>query len=188
MKTNKKGFTVVELIVTFVLVMSLSVGLFAVVDSYREKQQKEAILKELNSYKNEVLKIVQEDFLNNVIYSIEGADARVCDDENSKFNQAVILRYRKKIIDPVYFCVGEEGIKYNGILYKKPLGDFVTFTNDIIYNESEKITVEGPGDNMDETKGPTIATKKFLSINVKMKHSEIEEPIEINIRGLSSKI
>lgn len=175
---NNKGFTVVELIVTFVLVMSLAVGLFAVVDGYRGRQQKETILKELNSYRNEVLKVVQDDFLNRGIMDIEGVDAASC---NGDFNQAIKIIYKDEP-DPtnaMMFCVGDAGIKYGDVLYPKPLGEFVNFTNDIIYTESKDFKVVAPD-------GITKVTKKILSINVKMKHSELEEAIELRVVGVNT--
>ena len=174
---NNKGFTVVELIVTFVLVMSLSVGLFAIVDSYRERQQKETNLKELNSYRNEILKIVQDDFLNKGIEDIEGISTEDSFSDCKAFNQGISIKYKDGDIKT--FCVGDQGIKYNNILYPKPLGDFVSFANDIIYTESKDFQLTAPN-------GTTKVTKKILSINVKLKHSELEEPIELRVVGVST--
>ena len=175
---NNKGFTVVELIVTFVLVMSLAVGLFAVVDSYRERQQKETNLKELNSYRNEILKIVQDDFLNKGIEDIEGISTEESSSSECKgFNQGIVVKYKDG--DKKTFCVGEQGIKYNNILYPKPLGDFVSFANDIIYTESKDFQLTAPD-------GTTKVTKKILSINVKIKHSELEDPIELRVVGVNT--
>ena len=174
---NNKGFTVVELIVTFVLVMSLAVGLFAVVDGYREKQQKETILKELNSYKNEILKIVQDDFLNKGIVDIEGISTQDESSDCNGFNQGVNVEYEE---GESAFCIGDQGIKYNDILYPKPLGEFVSFTNDIIYTESKEFEIDTNSDNVVDIK------KKILSINIKMKHSELEDPIELRVVGVNT--
>ena len=177
---NNRGFTVVELIITFALVMSLAVGLFAVTDNYRERQQKETVLKELNSYRNEILKIVQDDFLNRGIEDIEGIDATSC---SGDFNQAVKIVYKDDPNDEVKFCVGDVGIKYGDILYPKPLGEFVSFTNDIIYTESKEYDV-------DIVRGSVIVPtkKKILSINVKMKHSEFDEVIELRVVGVNTTV
>lgn len=175
---NNKGFTVVELIVTFILVMSLSVGLFTVADSYRERQQKETILKELNSYRNEVLKIVQDDFLNKGIDDIEGINTQDNSSACNGFNQGVNVKYKDGDISA--FCIGDQGIKYNDILYPKPLEEFVSFTNDIIYTESKEFEFDTNSDNVIDTK------KRILSINVKMKHSELEEPVELRVVGVNT--
>ena len=180
---NNKGFTVVELIVTFVFVMTISLGLFAVVDSYKERQQKETALKEMRAYQNEIVKIVQEDFWNNGIVNIEGIttiEASVCKD----FNQGLELTFERGV-NTKYFCVGDTGIKYGtvseAVLYEKPLGDFVSFANDIIYSESKDMDVFTKVDG-------TMVKKKILSINVKMQHSDIEDPLEIKIVGVSTKL
>ena len=191
---NNKGFTVVELIVTFVFVMTISLGLFAIVDSYKERQQKEANLKEMRAYQNEIVKIVQDDFLNNGIVDIEGITT-IEDSACKDFNQGLELTFERPFSSGSnikYFCVGYDGIKYGTydkndstktelILYKKPLGDFVSFANDIIYSESKDMDV------FTKTDG-TVIKKKILSINVKMQHSDIKDPIEIKIVGVSTKL
>ena len=62
---NNKGFTIAELLVTFVLVMSIVLALFKVVDHYRERQQNATSVKEMNSYRNQIVKVVEDDILFN---------------------------------------------------------------------------------------------------------------------------
>lgn len=174
-RLNNKGFTVVEIIITFAIVMSISVGLLGIVDNYRNRQQKELYLKELNSYKNEILRIVYNDIYSLGIESITGIDVTVSEENNKckNYNQGVNIEFAKKDEEgkniSKLFCVGDSGIKYGDNLYNQPKK--VKFTNDIIYLDSGNI------DN-----------KKILSIRVKMKHSELKEPVELNIVGISKTV
>lgn len=187
-RLNNKGFTVVEIIITFAIVMSISVGLLGIVDNYRTRQQKELYLKELNSYKNEILRIVYNDIYSLGIESITGIDVTVPEEsstdidvdvieENNEcknYNQGVNIEFAKKDEKgeniSKLFCVGDSGIRYGDNLYKQP--EKVKFTNDIIYLDSG---------NIDNKKN----NKKILSIRVKMTHPELKEPIELNIVGIN---
>ena len=75
---NNKGFTIAELLVTFVLVMSIVLALFKVVDHYRERQQNATSVKEMNSYRNQIVKVVEDDILFNYggIKEIKGLDLK----------------------------------------------------------------------------------------------------------------
>ena len=171
-RLNNKGFTVVEIIITFAIVMSISVGLLGIVDNYRTRQQKELYLKELNSYKNEILRIVYNDIYSLGIESITGIDVETkCDYYNQdikiKFNQGISIKFKDET--EKLFCVGDSGIKYGDNLYNQPKK--VKFTNDIIYLDSGN-----------------IENKKILSIRVKMTHPELKEPVELNIVGIGKTV
>ena len=102
---NNKGFTIAELLVTFVLVMSIVLALFNVVDHYRERQQNATSAKEMNSYRNQIVKVVEDDILFNCegIKEIKGLDQN--DDlslspiEKADFQQGI------KIIEYRDFCI-----------------------------------------------------------------------------------
>ena len=129
---NNKGFTVVELIITFVIVMTVSLGLFSTVDSYRERQQKEMYRKEVISYRNEVLKAIENDITRYKFVEYKKIDVNVdtlCKSENG-YEQGVEIKlepvlggsqFSKKI------CFGNTIDSNNaGILYGTT-SDFVKF-------------------------------------------------------------
>ena len=98
---NNKGFTIAELLVTFVLVMSIVLALFKVVDHYRERQQNATSVKEMNSYRNQIVKVVEDDILFNYggIEEIKGLDQN--DDlslspiEKADFQQGIEIAFNK---------------------------------------------------------------------------------------------
>ena len=177
MKTlNNKGLIVAELIVTFVLVMSISIGLFKIVDSYRQRQQKESAIKEIDSFRNEILKAVYDDINEYGVKLIKGIDS-IGESKCNGYNQGVLIEFKpseNNELNEKEFCVGKEGIKYGGVLYKKP-SSFITFTNNIIYLDSGEMTFSNNSD----------AKKRIFSINVEIKHSELKNPIKLNIVATS---
>lgn len=173
---NNRGFTVVELIVTFVIVMTISLGLFSTVDSYRERQQKESYRKELNSYRNEILKTIQDDVTTNLgINKIEGID--VNSGECTGYNQAVKLSFNNNTSKNL--CVGYTGsdkkttVLYGNIKFVAP-SKFIKYKDDIISNETDKA-------NSYICSGGKYILKKIYSINIELYHEELTEKFNINV-------
>ena len=173
---NNKGFTITELIVTFVIVMSITLGLFAVVDNYRERQQKATYRKELNSYKNEIVKIIQDDVLYKGVKKIEGIN--VNDENDESFNQGIKITFKdgdyKEL--KVKNSVTKNGeIKYGDISYPFP-NNFVKFTDDIIFSDSGEFEFED-------------RKKRIYSINIELTHTELTgEVFDINIVCVSNTV
>ena len=118
---NNKGFTIAELLVTFVLVMSIVLALFKVVDHYRERQQNATSAKETNSYRNQIVKVVEDDILFNCGGRIEIIFNKL-DAKDNKITKKLIVR--------------KSGISYGGMFYEFP-SKFVSAVDDVIYTETQ---------------------------------------------------
>lgn len=173
---NNKGFTITELIVTFVIVMSITLGLFAVVDNYRERQQKATYRKELNSYKNEIVKIIQDDVLYKGVKKIEGIKVNDENGENGEsFNQGIKIIFKDDTSKELK--VNNSKIKYGNISYPFP-NNFVKFTDDIIFSDSGEFEDLNEGLN-----------KRIYSINIELTHTELSgEVFDINIVCVSNTV
>lgn len=167
---NNKGFTITELIVTFVIVMSITLGLFAVVDNYRERQQKATYRKELNSYKNEIVKIIQDDVLYKGVKKIEGINVN-----DESFNQGIKITFKDDPASYKELKVNNSEIKYGDISYPFP-NNFVKFTDDIIFSDSGEFEFED-------------RKKRIYSINIELTHTELTgEVFDINIVCVSNAV
>ena len=71
MLKNKKGFTVVELIVSFAFVSLLAIQLFQAVLNYRDKQDEAHIETQLIEFKNKMTLLVQKDIETKLLKSID---------------------------------------------------------------------------------------------------------------------
>lgn len=71
---NKKGFTVVEVIVSFILISLILTSLITFAVTYREKIEKERIKTELVDFKNTITKIVYDDIVSGKLKSIDYCD------------------------------------------------------------------------------------------------------------------
>ena len=175
---NNKGFTIAELLVTFVLVMSIVLALFKVVDHYRERQQNATSVKEMNSYRNQIVKVVEDDILFNCegIKEIKGLDLKPSEGPNSQ--QGIEITFNK--VDDEKntqitknLIVKKNGILYDNMFYEFP-SKFVSAVDDVIYTETK---VSSDDSSLD---------KAIYSIHIDLTHSELNRIFNINIVAVNN--
>lgn len=177
---NNKGFTIAELLVTFVLVMSIVLALFKVVDHYRERQQNATSVKEMNSYRNQIVKVVEEDILFNYggIKEIKGLDLKPSEKPNSQ--QGIKITFNgvddNGVLIAKNLIVKNNGILYGDMFYEFP-SKFVSAVDDVIYTETqvENVSSEDPS-----------LKKVIYSIHIDLTHSELNRIFNINIVAVNN--
>ena len=182
---NNKGFTIAELLVTFVLVMSIVLALFKVVDHYRERQQNATSVKEMNSYRNQIVKVVEDDILFNYggIKEIKGLDKSTLESdglEQTDFQQGIEITFNKVIANTQpnttntkNLIVKNNGILYGDMFYEFP-SKFVSAVDDVIYTETK---VSSDDSSLD---------KAIYSIHIDLTHSELNRIFNINIVAVNN--
>lgn len=182
---NNKGFTIAELLVTFVLVMSIVLALFKVVDHYRERQQNATSVKEMNSYRNQIVKVVEDDILFNCegIKEIKGLDQN--DDlslspiEKADFQQGIEIAFNKLDAkdNPIIkrLIVKKNGILYDDMFYEFP-SKFVSAVDDVIYTETQ----------VENVSSDPLLKKAIYSIHIDLTHSELNRIFNINIVAVNN--
>lgn len=194
-RLNNKAFTIVELIVTFALVMTISLGLFKVIDSYRQKQQRAFYKKEMVNYKNEIIKVVKDDIYKYGLKEIRTDDVyRPTVPTSEKINQFINLSFKNGGENKTLFfgqegcsshsnCTGKYYIKYGDIKYKVP-NDFIRLEDDVIYSCDVKDQVETAKAlivNSSSSYQADITKESYCRINFRMKHTEIKDEEVIRI-------
>lgn len=184
---NNKGFTIAELLVTFVLVMSIVLALFKVVDHYRERQQNATSVKEMNSYRNQIVKVVEDDILFNYggIKEIKGLDKATLELESGGLEQTdfqqgieitfngVIANTQPNATNTKRLIVKKNGILYDDMFYEFP-SKFVSAVDDVIYTETK---VSSDASSLD---------KAIYSIHIDLTHSELNRIFNINIVAVNN--
>lgn len=174
---NNKGFTIAELLVTFVLVMSIVLALFKVVDHYRERQQNATSVKEMNSYRNQIVKVVEDDILFNCegIKEIKGLDLKPSEEPNSQ--QGIKITFNgvdgNGALITKNLIVKNNGILYGDMFYEFP-SKFVSAVDDVIYTETK---VSSDDSSLD---------KAIYSIHIDLTHSELNRIFNINIVAVNN--
>ena len=177
---NNKGFTIAELLVTFVLVMSIVLALFKVVDHYRERQQNATSVKEMNSYRNQIVKVVEDDILFNYggIKQIKGLDLKPSEAQQGieiTFNE-VIANAQPNTINTKRLIVKKNGILYGDMFYEFP-SKFVSAVDDVIYTETQVENVSSDASSLKKT---------IYSIHIDLTHSELNRIFNINIVAVNN--
>ena len=177
---NNKGFTIAELLVTFVLVMSIVLALFKVVDHYRERQQNATSVKEMNSYRNQIVKVVEDDILFNCggIKEIKGLDkASLGENAPTDFQQGIEITFNgvddNGVLIAKNLIVKKNGILYGDMFYEFP-SKFVSAVDDVIYTETK---VSSDDSSLD---------KAIYSIHIDLTHSELNRIFNINIVAVNN--
>lgn len=178
---NNKGFTIAELLVTFVLVMSIVLALFKVVDHYRERQQNATSVKEMNSYRNQIVKVVEDDILFNYggIKEIKGLDLKPSEAQQGieiTFNE-VIANTQPNTTNTKRLIVKKNGILYGDMFYEFP-SKFVSAVDDVIYTETQVKKVNQIGE--------PLPPKEIYSIHIDLTHSELNRIFNINIVAVNN--
>lgn len=177
---NNKGFTIAELLVTFVLVMSIVLALFKVVDHYRERQQNATSIKEMNSYRNQIVKVVEDDILFNCegIKEIKGLDLKPSEGPNSQ--QGIKITFNKvddekNTLITKNLIVKKDGILYGNMFYEFP-SKFVSAVDDVIYTETQ----------VENVSSDPLLKKAIYSIHIDLTHSELNRIFNINIVAVNN--
>ena len=177
---NNKGFTIAELLVTFVLVMSIVLALFKVVDHYRERQQNATSVKEMNSYRNQIVKVVEDDILFNCegIKEIKGLDLKPSEGPNSQ--QGIKITFNgvddNGVLIAKNLIVKNNGILYGDMFYEFP-SKFVSAVDDVIYTETQVKNVSSDDSSL---------KKAIYSIHIDLTHSELNRIFNINIVAVNN--
>lgn len=182
---NNKGFTIAELLVTFVLVMSIVLALFKVVDHYRERQQNATSVKEMNSYRNQIVKVVEDDILFNCegIKEIKGLDQNdksLSAIQKANFQQGIEITFNKVDDEKNTQITKNLIVKKNGILYGEMFYEFpskfVSAVDDVIYTETQ----------VENVSSDPLLKKAIYSIHIDLTHSELNRIFNINIVAVNT--
>lgn len=174
---NKKGFTVIELILSFALVMFLSVAMFALVNNYRAKEEKEATSRDLLTLKNTLTQDIYEDIQTSKLDRIE-----YCKDNNNEIIKQCINIYfldgtskqlniqKEKVItedDGTTFQYDTFNIIYGKVKYKNPDPKFTKIVSDYILTYS--------------TETDELEYGNLYKIKIRVRHQDIQEEYIIEV-------
>ena len=141
MKTNNKGFTVIELILSFILVMFLALIMFALVNNYKNRQQEEALRRDLLSLQNTLTQDIYQDVVDKKVRNIKN-----CNTGGHIVNQCIVINFmdgttKSLKIDEITKDATEDGttfqyttfnIVYGGVKYENPDPKFAKVVSDYL--------------------------------------------------------
>lgn len=178
---NNKGLTVVEILVSFVIISVIVVGMMNVVYLYRGKIATSNYRKQLITYKNTLTKDIYDDILKMKVYDVERCETNVsrCIKFRFGMNESDLIEKKLEISD----ATTEEGIKdkyivYGGQIYKI----FEELPNDVSNlkkYESLKFTTNSIILTKDD-----LGTDIVYHVEIGINHVDIMENFGINLTFL----
>ena len=192
MKLNNRGVSIIEIVVTFALIMVMVVGMLAIVFRYREKASISLEKLELDTFKNTLTKDIQDDILNKGVKTInyEGecltnTELNSCinivfqDDTEKAFGTSKVDTNDRESIENKFLYY--DGIKYrlsDTLPTEIPTGrDAVDFQTIVIQDSNILST-----DSMILEDGTLVS---FYAIDVYISHIDFEEDFGIHIVAYS---
>jgi len=180
---NEKGFTVIELVLSFVFVMFLAVGMFAVVNNYRNKQQKESINRELTKFTTGLTQIIYEDInkkkVKEIDYCKKGEDIeKQCinitfEDGDIKTLKVIWEEVSDPSIEGTNFKYEEFSVIYDNVKYKNHVPKFAKIVSDYMLTYS--------------TEEDYLEYGKLYKIELRIAHQDIEDEFKVEIITTGSK-
>ena len=192
MKLNNKGMSIIEIVLTFALIMAMVIGMFTIIMNYRDKASLSLKKLEMDTFKNTLTKDIQDDILNLGIKeintdgecsSIQGLSQCINivyrDDSEKVFGTSKVDANNKDSVENKF-------IYYDGEKYKlrDSLPDKIPSGRNIL--DFQSITVE---DNNILTTDSTILSNgeevDIYSIDVYVSHVDFDQDFGIHIVAVS---
>lgn len=174
-KLNQKGITIVEVSVTFVLVMIIVVGLLKIAMSYRGRAQLEMTRNELLTFKSTVTKTVMDDIQQLGLQSISACTGQCVE---LRFSDGTIKKLQVGSVNPTNY----NSVKYKYIQYgqfKHRLVDMLpkTIPDGELPIDYQSIYI--PVEPL--LKVTVVGSRTIYSINIPIEHVDLMDDYGIHI-------
>ena len=181
MKLDKKGFTVIELILSFILVMFLAISLFALVNNYKNRQQIESIKRGMVKLQNDLTEDIYLDTIQKKVKNINYCLDYSVNPNGEIIKQCVDINFldgsKKQLkIEQIEEQVEEDGTTfefetvnflYGGRKYKNPDPKFVKVVSDYMLTST--------------TEEDSLEYGKIYHIKIRIAHQDLEKEYVIDI-------
>lgn len=136
LKLNNSGITVVELVVTFALVMIIVVGMLDIIAELKDASSEKILQRQLLEYNSTITQIIQDDLIRKKAIGVSACPnnqkQKLC--YNIAFDGGVS---KQLIINMVSDLETKKYISYDGIIYPLPQQSLTEFRDSaVLYNPS----------------------------------------------------
>lgn len=174
---NKKGFSTIEVVLSFALVVIILASLTAIVINFRDKIPNEHVMTQLFNYKNSITKIVYDDIVTNEYIKLgRCTDDIFCVNFIKKDGTMVPL---KRIVVANDTTGLKRGIylEYKGIKYMLPDSDLnQTVTNDDNLNQDNYYST------INDFQIVTDDNNKLYGVTIPIYHRVLDYNLDIKLK------
>ena len=158
MKDNR-GFTITEIIMSFSLIMILSMSLFMSITTYKNKQDLESFKTSLESYKMSLIYDIQKDIYEKSLDSVTNTSGKI----TLRFSNGSTKELKKE---------SDTKISYGGVAYEVPDKDLIKIA-DVTFKEKKN--------NNFSYEGGASGKSDLYKITIKLELKEYEDEYIITI-------
>lgn len=136
-KINNKGFTTVEIVVSFALVVIILASMTAMVVNYRDNVTDEEVKTQLVDFKNTITKVVYDDIVDGIYTSISSCGDMCIKFSGSEENKLEIIEKNGTDGVPKGIYLQYKGIKYflpDSDLNNFNTGEYMINVNNPVYS------------------------------------------------------
>jgi len=136
-KINNKGFTTIEIVISFALVVVILASMTAMVVNYRDKVTDEEVKTQLIDFKNTITKVVYDDITENIYETITSCGDKCIKFSGSEENKLLIIEENGTSGVPKGIYLQYKGIKYfvpDSDLNDFNTGEYMTIVNSPVYS------------------------------------------------------
>ena len=173
-KLDNKGFTVVELTLSFIFVFTIAFSMYELLFNYRVRQNEESIKSQMMDYKNEVTLAIQNDINEKTLKNID-----YCKQGSNIIDRCLVLNFNDNTSKQL--AVEDSVTEYDGNIYET---NYISYGG-IIYESSDALLLEYKPNYMlyntyesDELEDDNI---KVYRISIPIYHNDLEGDYGINI-------
>ena len=159
-KLNNKGFTAVELLVTFVILSFVVTGMFDVALNYKDKEQHESLKSSIMDYESKIQKVIQDDLIIDHLVSVKIPKNNTTDKLSASFeinNSETNVKYITNLVIDLTSNKISYGKSGEEVTYSLPEIDNLTINKD-------KTSIEKLGDQ-----------GTFIKINISLSHPDFTD-------------
>lgn len=157
---NNKGFTAVELLVTFVILSFVVTGMFDVALNYKDKEQHESLKSSIMDYESKIQKVIQDDLIIDHLVSVKIPKNNTTDKLSASFginNSETNVKYTTNLVIDLTSNKISYGKSGEEVTYSLPEIDNLTINKD-------KTSIEQLGDE-----------GTFIKINISLSHPDFTD-------------
>lgn len=157
---NNKGFTAVELLVTFVILSFVVTGMFDVALNYKDKEQHESLKSSIMDYESKIQKVIQDDLIIDHLVSVKIPKNNTTNKLSASFginNPETNVKYTTNLVIDLTSNKISYGKSGEEVTYSLPEIDNLTINKD-------KTSIEQLGDE-----------GTFIKINISLSHPDFTD-------------
>ena len=173
-KLDNRGFTVVELTLSFIFVFTIAFSMYELLFNYRVRLNEESIKSQLMDYRNEITLAIQNDINEKTLKNIE-----YCKQGSNIIDRCLVLNFNDNTSKQL--AVEDGTTEYDGNLYET---NYISYGG-IIYESSDALLLEYRPNYMlyntyeaDELEDENI---RVYRISIPIYHNDLEGDYGINI-------